>query len=123
MIDLVAIGAILGLVLFVGAMLHPVSRPFVASVAGYLGAASALVLGVFSVLVLSRPRGRRPSRASITPEGRIIEVEAIRQDTAKAIQEIDRARSIEDQNKRKEEARRLLLQAIERRQAVERGDR
>ena len=82
-----------------------------------------MVLGVFSVLVLSRPRGRRPSRASITPEGRIIEVEAIRQDTAKAIQEIDRARSIEDQNKRKEEARRLLLQAIERRRAAERGER
>lgn len=123
MIDLVAIGAILGLALFVGAMLHPVSRPFVSAASGYLGAASALVLGVFSVLVLSRPRGRRPSRASITPEGRIIEVEAIRQDTAKAIQEIDRARSIEDQNKRKEEARRLLLQAIERRQAAERGER
>ena len=123
MIDLVAIGAILGLALFVGAMFHPVSRPFVSAASGYLGAAAALVLGVFSVLVLSRPRRRRPSRASITPEGRIIEVEAIRQDTAKAVQEIDRARSIEDQNKRKEEARRLLLQAIERRRAAERGER
>ena len=123
MIDLVAIGAVLGLALFVGAMLHPVSRPIVAPVSRYLGAASALVLGVFSVLVLSRPRRRRPSRVQVTPGVSSGEVQAIRQDTAKAKQEIDRARSIQDQNKRKEEARRLLLHAIERRQAAERGER